>query len=371
MSITSKTLKAFVDETHLDDGISKTLAKIFTVPLSLEERNEIIGLIFELTPEKYTELAKGIWEEAKIHDFELNDSNADKKVMGVGNWVARTMKMTTSIFLGRFFNKQTPKIVIEGDSWYEHILIRDIVDWLIHLSKFRIYTLAYGGDWLANYIKEGKYLKKLLKEKPDVFLLSGGGNELVGESRIKELVHKKPVDLSPAFKQSLEAALDQRTSLSTEVKKQIITGHQYLNDKFYILMNVLAFEYAFILQSIKLEPSIKDIHIITHGYDLAIPSNDKGSLLRKMFDNGVWLYNPLDMAGITDKQLKKCIVWAMLFHFNEILKYFETREDHFHYIDCLGLAGENDWEDELHLKSPIYKIIAERIKLKIDQIMKG
>ncbi|MBK9689493.1 MAG: hypothetical protein IPO65_17715 [Saprospiraceae bacterium] len=70
-------------------------------------------------------------------------------------------------------------------------------------------------------------------------------------------MHKEPVVLSPAFKQSLEAALDQRTSLSSDVKKQIITGHQYLNDKFYILMNVLAFEYAFILQSIKLEPSIK------------------------------------------------------------------------------------------------------------------
>ena len=371
MSITSKTLRAFVDTTHLSDSVSKTLEKIFTVPISLEERNQIIGLIFKLTKAQYTELAAGIWEEAKNHDFELNDSNADKKVMGAFNWVARTMKMTTSIFLGRFFKKQTPKIVIEGDSWYEHILIRDIVDWLIHLSKFRIYTLAYGGDWLANYIKEGKYLKKLLKEKPDVFLLSGGGNDLVGKDRLTKLVVAKPVELTESALSRIQSGLNQRPGLSDDVKKSIILGHKYLNDHFYILMNVLAFEYAFILQSIKLEPSIKDIHVITHGYDLAIPSNDKGSLLRKMFDNGVWLYNPLDMAGITDKQLKKCIVWAMLFHFNEILKYFETREDHFHYIDCLGLAGENDWEDELHLKSPVYRKIAEKIKLKIDQIMQG
>lgn len=136
-------------------------------------------------------------------------------------------------------------------------------------------------------------------------------------------------------------------------------------------MNVLAFEYAFIIQSIKLEPSIKDIQIITHGYDLAIPSNDKTTFLRKFFKNGQWLYDPLQDAQITDATTKKCIVWAMLFHFNEILKYFETREDNFHYIDCLSLAGENDWEDELHLKSPIYKIIAEKIKLKIDHLMQS
>lgn len=215
MSITSKTLQAFAEKRSLDASINKTLERLFTVPISIKERNEVIDLIFTLDKTLYKDLAEGIWEEAEIHDFDLNDSNADKKVMGAANWLARTMKMTTSIFLGRFFKKQTPKIVIEGDSWYEHILIRDIVDWLIHLSKFRIYTLAYGGDWLANYIKEGKYLKKLLKEKPDVFLLSGGGNDLVGDSRIKDLVHKEAVVLSPEFIQSLEMAMDQRTTLSS------------------------------------------------------------------------------------------------------------------------------------------------------------
>ena len=256
MSITSKTLRAFVDTTHLDDSVSKTLEKIFTVPLSLEERNQIIGLIFKLTKAQYTELAAGIWEEAKNHDFELNDSNADKKVMGAFNWVARTMKMTTSIFLGRFFKKQTPKIVIEGDSWYEHILIRDIVDWLIHLSKFRIYTLAYGGDWLANYIKEQKYLKKLLKEKPHVFLLSGGGNDLVGDARLTNLVTAQPVPLSTSLEERIKEGLAQRPDLRDDVIENILLGHQYLNDHFYIFINVLDFEYPFIIQSIKLDPSL-------------------------------------------------------------------------------------------------------------------
>lgn len=361
MSITSKTLQAFVDTTHLDDSVSKTLVNIFTVPLSLEERNEIIGLIFKLTKDQYTELAAGIWEEAKIHDFELNDSNADKKVTGALNWVARTMKMTTSIFLGRFFKKQSAKIVIEGDSWYEHIMIRDIVDWLIHLSKFRIYTLAYGGDWLANYIKEQKYLKKLLKEKPDVFLLSGGGNDLVGDARLTNLVTAQPVPLSTSLEERIQEGLAQRPDLRDDVIENILLGHQYLNDHFYILMNVLAFEYAFIIQSIKLESSLDHVHIITHGYDLAIPSNDKSTPLRKFFKNGQWLYDPLHAAQITDNTIKKHIIWAMLFQFNEILKYFDGLEPNFHYIDCLGLAKENDWEDELHLKSPVYRKIAEKI----------
>lgn len=368
MSITSKTLRAFVDTTHLDEGVSLTLGKIFTVPLNLEERNGIIGEIFKLTKEKYIKLAAGIWEEAENHDFDLNDSTADQKLMGFGNWVARTMKMTTSLFLGRFLNTQTTKIVVEGDSWYEHILIRDIVDWLIHLSKYRIYTLAYGGDWLANYIKEQKYLKKLLKEKPKVFLLSGGGNDLVGDARLTQLVVAQPVKLSEPLLQRIQAGLDQRPHLSAEVKNNIILGHQYLNDHFYILMNVLAFEYAFIIQSIKLEPSLDHVHIITHGYDLAIPSNDKSTLLRKLFKNGQWLYAPLHAAQITDDTTKKCIIWAMLFQFNEILKYFDGLEPNFHYIDCLGLANEHDWEDELHLKSPVYKKIAEKINTFIQSL---
>ena len=87
------------------------------------------------------------------------------------------------------------EIVIEGDSWFEHPIIKDTFDWLSEKlqGKYALYSLAHGGDWLMNIIRDGKYISELPIIKPEVLLLSGGGNDLVDYNRLSLMVDSNPV----------------------------------------------------------------------------------------------------------------------------------------------------------------------------------
>ena len=86
-------------------------------------------------------------------------------------------------------------ILAEGDSWFEFPRVylkidpvKDILDWMIEDEKYAVYSLAAGGDWLSNIFHSGEYIEELPKVSPDVFMLSGGGNDLVGGNRLATMV---------------------------------------------------------------------------------------------------------------------------------------------------------------------------------------
>lgn len=95
------------------------------------------------------------------------------------------------------FRKDGNKIILaEGDSWFLFpFFIKDIVDHLIDKEDCAVYSMAYGGDWLTNIIYEGKYVEEVSLLSPDVFLISGGGNDLVGSYRIACMV-----DINPGYR---------------------------------------------------------------------------------------------------------------------------------------------------------------------------
>ena len=99
-----------------------------------------------------------------------------------------------------FNNKNEPAnagnkiIVAEGDSWFQFpVFINDIIDWLNKNPKYNIYSIASAGDWFANIIYEGKYVEELSIHTPDVFLISGGGNDFAAANRLAIMVsqHKQ------------------------------------------------------------------------------------------------------------------------------------------------------------------------------------
>ena len=84
------------------------------------------------------------------------------------------------------------KIYAEGDSWFQHPLIKDIIDQINKCAKkedkkYAIYSSAMGGEWWINIIEDGDYLPEISKIKPEVILLSGGGNDIVV---VKSIVNK-------------------------------------------------------------------------------------------------------------------------------------------------------------------------------------
>src|SRR5690606_30178967 len=121
----------------------------------------------------------------------LNDSDARNGIIGLLNkkrQVERQQLFHDRVAAG--VDRDKIRIVTEGDSWFNYpTKLKDVVDHLF--DEFSIFSLCYGGDWLSNIYQEREYLTALRLYKPDVFLISGGGNDLVGNKRMSREVLKK------------------------------------------------------------------------------------------------------------------------------------------------------------------------------------
>ena len=287
----------------------------------------------------------------------LNKSDADQGFLGSLNRRSRDQRNR------RFWNKinkgdYTKIILVEGDSWFEYpLFIKDIVD---HLNKsernYAIYSLAYGGDWLSNILYEHEYIEELSLLKPDVFLISGGGNDLVGGRRLAKLVHRRK-----------DITIDTTNGLETvEQRRQF--ADQCLNVEFFGLLKLLELQYKLLFKSIEESQDARKfqgLRIITQGYDYAIPSSEKGwGLVRPitnwLMDNGKWLRTPLMLRGYHDCDEQISIVMGMISHLNDMLIRVGAQYQNVCHIDSRGSVDpKTGWYNELHPNSKEFKKIAQ------------
>ncbi len=297
----------------------------------------------------------------------INESSADAGLLGWLNRIGRRKK-------NRKFKKQLRKpdfrtgkkvIVAEGDSWFEYpLFITDIIDWIIKKTNYPVYSLAYGGDWIANILYEEQYIDELTLYQPEVFLISGGGNDLVGGSRLAKMVDKRSVvdtTFTPADHQLL-ADLQSRSGYTEVQARRIVVGFKFLNKDFHALINLFRILYSLLFRNIELSGKFNDMIIITQGYDFPIPSNNKSFFkpLRWAFGNGRWLHDPLIMKGISDREEQRSVVAAMIFEFNEMLIATGRKFQRVYHIDSRGLLADTDWADELHARSRAFERIADK-----------
>ena len=75
------------------------------------------------------------------------------------------------------------RIVSEGDSWFQYpFLLDDVIDQLF--DQFAIFSLDAAGDLLQDMKKQDELSGAITAEQPQVVLLSGGGNDLLGDGRL-------------------------------------------------------------------------------------------------------------------------------------------------------------------------------------------
>ncbi|MBE0651018.1 MAG: SGNH/GDSL hydrolase family protein, partial [Bacteroidales bacterium] len=211
--------------------------------------------------------------------FMLNRSHANDGFIGILNRsddAKKTKEYHRKIREGFRDPKLYPNhkvVLIEGDSWFEYpIFLKDISDYLEKKPNLAIYTIAHGGDWVANMISNLQYEYDYVKVKPDVFIISGGGNDLVGGSRLSNFILLKPLSIhdpylknyrnyvllrmlkkpasicssgyckldNPAFSDSLSFY---KTKIDTNLMEQIVTGRRYLSQNFYRFLVTIKFEY--------------------------------------------------------------------------------------------------------------------------------
>ncbi|PZD71775.1 hypothetical protein C1752_04486 [Acaryochloris thomasi RCC1774] len=207
------------------------------------------------------------------------------------------------------------KIVSEGDSWFQFpILLFDVIDQLFSpfdiSPDYAIFSLGEAGDLLSNIINEDEITQAIEVENPEVFLISGSGNDLVFDGNLANFIHPFEDGRPP---------------------------ENYLNNEFYRFKDMIRQLYRGLY--IRLLSRFPDLKIIGHGYDYVIP------------DNGVSLGRPMKKKGIEDPELQKAIMRVIIDHLNEsqleLVNNVEMGGRAFH-VDCRGEVGDNNWFDELH-----------------------
>ena len=301
-----------------------------------------------------------------INESQLKEnSNANSGTLGILN--RRSSHKRFKKFCSKI-DKQTSgnkffKIYAEGDSWFQFpVFIKDIIDWLNERKDFIIYSDAYGGDWITNILYEEQYIAGLSTYAPDIFLISGGGNDLLGNHRLSIMVDTNRNCVKYRNTDQINSNI-----ISIGEKKMILRSQDFITKEFYALLIVFKLQYSLLFNKLYYKFSKhKNIICITQGYDYAIPSHKLRfnsfiqPFLNKFLDSGNWLFTPFMIKGIIDSELQKAIAFTMIYEFNEMLISLSENYSNVFHVDCRGVAtNDKHWFDELHLVKKRYKIVAK------------
>lgn len=237
------------------------------------------------------------------------------------------------------------EIIAEGDSWFDYLPGTDLIDCLRNIFNCNIECFAKAGDTLENmsygtdinrdYTRDipqfYRVLNRIRQKQPEVFLFSGGGNDIAGDEFISYLNHK----LSNPHNTF-------RSSYAQSVIDNVFKG---------------CFDYI-ISEVNKVSPKTR---IIAHGYGHTLPTGIGVGLLRFNFA-GPWLKPALVKKAILDPAEQNSIVTNIIDMYNDMLAGLDKSHPNFTYVDLRPIINPTtDWANELHLKNSAYARAAEMI----------
>lgn len=152
-------------------------------------------------------------------------------------------------------------LISDGDSWFLHPLLRDVVNHLF--NDHLVYSLDGAGDTLERMVEKGEVLRRLEHHPAQGVLLSGGGNDLLGDSGIEDVL-LKPRGTPSATRYVNKSALKRRVEGIVELVDDYVA---------------------------RLLEADRALKIFVHGYDYAQP-----------VPGGRWLGGP--MEGLVPRRVK-------------------------------------------------------------------
>uniref|UniRef100_UPI001CBEE4DE trypsin-like peptidase domain-containing protein n=1 Tax=Tateyamaria pelophila TaxID=328415 RepID=UPI001CBEE4DE len=212
------------------------------------------------------------------------------------------------------------RVVSEGDSWFQYpFLLRDVVDYLS--EDYAIFSLGAAGDLVQDMLDQDEILEAVRQKKPHLFLISGGGNDLLGDGMLKTALH--PFKDGKRAKDYPNATFTRRLDEIIDIYRSIFTS--------------LLAEF----------PSLK---ILCHGYEYAKPNKAR------------WLGKPMDALGIKSRKLQADIIVVLIDRFNAALVDLASEfGGSVVRVNCLNTVGEN-WHDELHPNNEGYRAVADQFR---------
>lgn len=213
------------------------------------------------------------------------------------------------------------RVVAEGDSWFQFpFLVDDIIDHLF--DRYAIYCVSGAGDLITDMARQDELSAAVAAQKPNVVLLSGGGNDLLGDGRLAQF-------LLP-FNPGRPAA-------------------DYIKPEFTAMLGQIVADYAGILRR-TLAAGVA--RIVCHTYDYAVPAG------------GQWLGRPMLKLGIADPGLQRAIVRVCIDRFHAALSTLAAGPEFggkVAVVDCRGAVGVGEWFDELHPSSAAFGKVAAKV----------
>ena len=223
------------------------------------------------------------------------------------------------------------RILSEGDSWFQHPhpKVLDIIDQLS--NHYAVYCIGAAGDTVRNMFYEGEFLRAMRDENPKFFLMSGGGNDILGDS----------------FRNYIIETFD---AGDPGVKPE-----RFLKENFLRELDSIGNIYRTVFEKLKNSP----IQIIVHGYDYVIPLDvkDKGWVGRYMIEK-----------NISEQRDRRAIINYMMDKFNEKLSSVAAEYPNVHYIDLRKTVRDDQWFDEIHPTSDGFQDLALKYHALIQEL---
>jgi len=249
------------------------------------------------------------------------------------------------------------KILAVGDSWLDYPNLEqffkntNIVQHLGSKHAVAVYTIANSGEEAVESItsgKKGELLDRLEEYEFDLILFSGGGNDIVGKYDFSFFI--KENDAPNSYKDYI------------------------IEDNFKLKLTQVISSYEVLIRMVKMYSKNRNIKILTHTYDIAVPAEDGAKLLDLITVIEPWIYPYLVEKGIDSEEDQEDIVRELLTAFkDELIKLqnkmngdnnFSDRyeyRDMFHVVNTQGTLSIHQWINEIHPSSYGFKDISDKI----------
>lgn len=231
-------------------------------------------------------------------------------------------------------NPKLPRFLAEGDSWFQHPLLTDIID---NIGRhYPVYCLSAAGDTIEHYFKEGDLFKKLPEVKPALILLSGGGNDILGDDM--------PKFFQDHFNNAPEGERPDR----------------FFRNSFFEMLDKIQGIYRQIFE--RLNQERPGIPVLVHSYDYPRP-------LKPGVKKSSWIGERFDEKHIAREGDRTAVVHLMIDEFNKRLKSVAGEFKNVHYLDLRGRVADNQWDDEIHPNDVGYERVSAVFLRKIREVI--
>lgn len=240
------------------------------------------------------------------------------------------------------------RVLAEGDSWFTHPNAvwkgKSLIGHLNDYKTINIVSMASPGDTLGRYPDPPNGQWRLVcnpdwldGQTYDVVLISGGGNDVLGD-HIDEMVR------------------DKQDHPDKHGRKLIIQS------KFDGILQDIASHIEQVRSTVDRHLG-SDRPIFMHGYSYAQSSGREFELFGGLIAFGPRIQDQLaDDRHIGERGEQQDIVNALVDGYNALLDRLQQTIPNFIHIDARPLLGPDDWDDEIHPNAPARRRLARHFR---------